>query len=148
MKLIIQFNSGQYSPVKNEFKGLFSKVFKWDGYKAWKGKSGFVEATEKMEPGMPHTFNVECDENIGKKLKDFCDNEIHKISYTEVQEFITFKVPSLLPEDEIPIKYITTKEENKTILEYPWMCSEYNYDLWTYRKAQILNSPDFKVDWK
>lgn len=33
MKLIIQFQKGQYSPIKDEFKAIFSKVFKWDRYK-------------------------------------------------------------------------------------------------------------------
>ena len=149
MKLIIEFKTGQYSPVKDEFKGLFSKVFKWDGYKAWKGKTGRVEATEKMEPGTSHIFHVECDENIGKKLTDFCNNENHKIKCDEVQTFIPSGMPQLLPVEIEISKPLLVKEEKEVAPEFPWICPEYNYDLWKYRKEQLLNewNPEHKIIW-
>jgi hypothetical protein len=151
MRLIINFKRGQYSPVKDEFKALYTKVFKWNKFKeGWYGKTGFVKATEKMEPGMPVILNVECKDEIGQNIKSFCDDDSHKIDYIEVQDFSLAGTPQLLPVEIIESEHVLPKEEKKIVPYVPWMCPEHKYDYWQYRKEQLLNSwyPNFKVVWQ
>ena len=147
MKLIIQFQKGQYSPIKDEFKSLFSSVFKWDRYKGWRGKTGFVEATEEMKTGNPITFKVECPQDIYNKLKSFCD--LYFIQCIDVQDLNPYTTPQLLPTEVISPEPKVVEDYIKSPPDYPWMCPEYNYTLWNYHKEQLLNewNPDFKVIW-
>ncbi len=147
MKLIIIFNRGQYSPIKDEFKGLYTKSFKWKG-DGWYGKTGSVVPTEKMEPGSPITFHVECADKLAKTIIDFCNSDLHKIAYDEVESFdVSESIPQMFPTDTVEPKI--TNEEPK-IEEFPWMYFHYHYNLWEYRKEQLMSewNPEFKVTWK
>lgn len=124
MNLKLSFAFGQYSPHKDEFKKIFSDKFKWNRIKGWHGDSGFVEATEKMEPGAPVVFDVKCSNEIGEAFKMFCKN--YNISL------------EILPEDEQP--------EPIEQFELPWNPGEFD----KYHRQELLNSwdPEFKVKWK
>lgn len=78
-KMVIKFEHGQYSPVKDSFKKIFAGKFHWDKKQAWvspEGK-GYVKASKKMESGEAVTFLIECEDKLKDKFITFCaDNKI------------------------------------------------------------------------
>lgn len=143
MKLILSFGRGQYSPIKNDFKSIFSEKFKWDGKKGWYGKDGFVEATEKMETGAPVIFMIECDTLLGTKFSLFATK--HNIIHLEVQDFSEFNPDpeqQILPSaQEQPVSRPTMSHNIP-----PWEFGEF----WKYQKNALLSgwNLNFKVVWK
>ena len=124
MNLKLSFNSGQYSPHKDEFKKIFAGQFQWNRVRGWHGDLGFVEATEKMEPGAPVVFDVRCSKEMGEVFKTFC-----------TQYSVSFEI---LPEDEKP--------EPIEQFELPWNPGEFD----KYHRQELFDAwdPDFKVIWK
>ena len=91
MKLIIGFAKGEYSSNKDEFKKLFSGKLKWVGPKdGWYSEDEYVRASQKMVPGMPVTFLIECDEKLKAKFEIFCTE--HKVILKHVQNFDTITI--------------------------------------------------------
>ena len=59
----------------------------------------------------------------------------------------SIEVPQMFPLDTIAPKI----NSHSIIVEsYPWMCIDYHYNHWEYRKEQLISNwnPNFKVVWK
>lgn len=96
MKLIINFSTGQYSPIKEKFKSLFAGKLKWDGKQGWIKGSNYIRATEKMLTGAPVSFVCEIDEELKEKLSTFSKD--HSINYNIVESFDNVKIIEAPPE--------------------------------------------------
>ncbi len=98
-KLIIFFNRGQYSPVKDEFKKIYSSKFKWDRKQSWVGKTGYVKASKKMESGEAITFLIECDDKLTDKFFEF--SKTNKIECKLVDNFNNIDVINVVEQTKM-----------------------------------------------